>query len=50
MLLQENNYFNRTAYLAMMERAHNKLVGSGEPGKHGKDLQLKIDNFFHSQS
>lgn len=48
MLLQENNYFNRTSYLAMMERAHNKLVGSGEPLKHGKDLQLKIDNFFHS--
>ena len=24
--MQENNYFNRNAYLAMIERAHNKLM------------------------
>lgn len=27
-LMQENNFFNRTAYLAMLERAHNKMVGA----------------------
>ena len=27
-LMQENNFFNRTAYLAMLERAHNKIVGA----------------------
>jgi hypothetical protein len=24
-LLQENNFFNRNSYLAMIERAHNKM-------------------------
>ena len=26
MLLQENNYYNRNLYLAMIENAHNKMV------------------------
>jgi hypothetical protein len=34
-----------------MERAHNKMMGKGEEEtKKEKDLQLKIDTFFHSQS
>jgi len=47
-LMQENNFFNRNSYLALLERAHNKLVGKKHP--QGQDLQLKIDHFFHSQS
>jgi hypothetical protein len=51
MLLQENNFFNRNSYLALIERAHNKLVGVDSDQKGStKDLQLKIDHFFHSQS
>lgn len=28
LLLQENNFFNRNSYMALIERAHNKMVGS----------------------
>ena len=50
-LLQENNYFNRNAYLALIERAHNKMVGhEADDQKSGKNFQLKIDHFFHSSS
>ncbi len=50
-LLQDNTFFNRNSYLALIERAHNKMVGQNDQEKKGhKDLQLKIDHFFHSQS
>lgn len=49
-LLQENNFFNRNSYLTLIERAHNKMVHGTEDSKKEKDLQLKIDHFFHSQS
>lgn len=48
MLLQENNYFNKNSYLAMIERAHNKM--HQQKGNSGSDLQLKIDHFFHTQT
>ena len=49
--MQENNYFNRNSYLTLIQRAHNNMVGKGsEEQKGSKDLQLKIDHFFHSQS
>lgn len=48
-LMQENNFFNRNAYIAMLERAHNKMAGGASSGK-GDGLQLKMDHFFHSQS
>lgn len=49
-LLQENNYFNKNTYLALMQHAHEKLVEAEakNPGRAG--LQLKLDHFFHSQS
>jgi len=36
MLLQENNFFNRNSYLALIERAHNNMLGKGsEDNKKG---------------
>ncbi len=48
-LMQENNFFNRNAYLAMLEKAHNKMIGAASSGKN-EALQLKLDHFFHAQS
>ncbi|CDW76777.1 chromatin-remodelling complex atpase iswi2 [Stylonychia lemnae] len=49
LFMQENNYFNRNTYLAMIENAHNKMMIQNNKIKP-QDLQLKIDHFFHSQT
>ena len=49
LLLQENHFVSINAYLAMIERAHNKMVAAQETNHAAhKGLQLKIDHFFHS--
>jgi len=44
LLLQENHFFSRTSYLALLQKAHSGMLAPDQP------LQLKLDHFFHSQT
>jgi hypothetical protein len=55
LFLQDNHYYNRNSYLALIQKAHEKMVRSESDDRmhqqmHQKDLQLKIDHFFYAQN